>query len=180
MRRLTQSSPSTPGWLRSDSTAGGRRIKLTRNSRQLRGRFVFISGHCRWLWAPPSPRRGGGLGRGGSAQTRSEFPKFPLTLPSPSPGGGKNSHNMRNLLGKAGRARQGPGRREEPPRNEPGFRADRLPLHSAVFFTGENVGGALRRADVSRFGSARREAFPLPSRLCDLCVKFPFLPAKRQ
>jgi hypothetical protein len=40
-------------------------------------------------------------------------------------------------LSQSRRARQGQGRREEPPRNGPGFRADRLPLHSAFFFTGE-------------------------------------------
>ncbi len=43
---------------------------------------------------------------------------------------------MRRLT-QSRRARQGQGRREEPPRNGPGFRADRLPLHSAFFFTGE-------------------------------------------
>ncbi len=67
------------------------------------------------------------------------------------------------------RARQGPGRHEEPPRNGPGFRADRLPLGWAFFFTGEpDARGTIPLRERSSRGPVS------PPRLCELRVKFPY------
>jgi hypothetical protein len=59
----------------------------------------------------PPPGAGEGPGRGGSAETRLDFPTIPLTLPSPAPGGGKNLHHLRTgmkLLGRVAQPRPHP------------------------------------------------------------------------
>jgi hypothetical protein len=81
---------------------------------------------------------------------------------------------MRRLT-QSRRVRQGQGRREEPSRNGPEFRADCLPLCWAFGFTG---GPDARGTIPLRERSSRDPVSRL--RLCELCVKFSFSQVKQQ